>query len=160
MNWEQDLQIDKNALDEEWIKQPYLYMQYAEKFVYAQDKKQKAKENLEVVKAQADKRARENLTIKGEKITESKVSSEIVLDPEYKKALSELNEILLEVNLLDFSVKAMDHRKKALEKSVDLYLGGYFSKPRETKNNADFIDDTKNKVQQKQKDILKKYIKI
>jgi len=116
MKYAEDLTIDKNSLDNEWIKQPYLYMQYAEAYAQADYEKQKIKEKMDIIKAQADKRAREQIIIEGDRITESKVSSLILLDEEYRNACTNFNEKSLETAVIGAAVKAMEHKKKSLEK--------------------------------------------
>jgi hypothetical protein len=79
LNYEKDLAIDPGMLDEEWLRQPGIYMKYA-------------------------------------------------IDAKNKMLEAEL-----EKELADQAVFAFTHRKQALENLVKLYLGEYFSTPREPK---------------------------
>jgi hypothetical protein len=124
MDYKDDLKINKNKLDIEWIKQPQLYMQYAEQLAEADRKKQQAKEKLEVQKALTDKEIRENAL---SKMTEVMVQAGITLDSEYIKVLENYREKCYEYNIVSAAVKAFEQRKSALENLVKLYLSGYFS---------------------------------
>lgn len=124
MSYEDDLKINKNKLDREWIKQPQFYMQYAEQLAIADQEKQRAKEKLEIAKAETDQDIRGNSVTK---MTEAMVQAEIILQPKYQRTLSEYQKKCYEYNIISAAVKAFEQRKSALENLVRLYLSGYFS---------------------------------
>jgi len=136
-NYMEDLAIDPQNLAEEWLGQPGLYMRYAEALADAQKMRDKAKERLDVAKADLDGKIRRTPEAFGlSKITETIVSSTIslLLDEgyeEYNGLPSKLLESNYEVNLLQAAVKAFDHRKKALENLVMLYVAKWFAGPKE-----------------------------
>lgn len=129
--YEKHLNIDENALDKEWREQPILYMQYATKLADAEATKQQQKEFLELIKAELDSEIRTEAKVKGEKITESNIQSKILQDKMYRKELLNYNNYVFKTNILNSAVKAFEHRKKALEKLVELWIGGYFSIPKQ-----------------------------
>lgn len=139
-----DLAIDPHKLDEEWLKQPALYMKYSEMASKAQKLKDELKERVEVIKAGIDQLVRENpekynapTDKKGEiKITEAWITGAIIRDGRYQEAVKEYNEALYEFNILSAAVKSFDHKKKALEGMVQLWQGSYFSVP---KNMQDIV---------------------
>jgi len=134
-NYEQDLAIDPHELDECWLKHPALYMQYSRELADAQRTSTKAKEKLDVVRAEVDKDIRTNPDkFNLQKVTEGIVSATIALDERYREAQSDLNEKIYEVNILQGAVRAFDHRKKALENMVQLLMMEYFAGPKEPRN--------------------------
>ena len=53
-NYEEDLIIDPEQLDVEWMNQPRLYMMYAARLADVDSDKARAKEKLDVIKAEVD----------------------------------------------------------------------------------------------------------
>ena len=50
-----EMEIDENALDEEWVEQPSLYFRYASMVADARRDLDQAKANLDLTKAEVDK---------------------------------------------------------------------------------------------------------
>lgn len=126
-----DLAIDKMSLDEEWERQPLLYLKYANDLAEAEINRDNLKDLIDVEKAAVERKIREkpeDYGITG-KPTEGAIKAAILGDKEIEKITIEYFEASKEAKLLGSIVKALDHRKKALEKLVDLFLSGYFSRP-------------------------------
>lgn len=156
MNYQDDLQIDINALHEEWLKQPVLYMKYAELAVQAQKERDKAKENLEVVRATLDRAMRKEPGNYGlDKVTESALSATIVSHPDYLRANDALIEANYKLNLYDAAIKAFEHKKKALENQVQLWTMGYFSIPKD-KSSGGFEKTAQDQVVDNQREQLRR----
>ena len=141
INYQLDLAIDPYQLEEEWLTQPGLYMKYAALASEAQRENDLSKEAAEVVRAVIDNEIRRD-PVKyfcpkdksGEpKPTESWISNTIILQASYKEAIQQSIETKHRASVLAAAVRAFDHRKKALEMEVQLWLGGYFSVPNEKK---------------------------
>jgi urease accessory protein UreF len=130
MDYMQDLTIDKDQLDEEWLKQPSIFMLYAEQAALAEDARDRAKRAAEVIAAKADQEIREKAALEGEKLTEAKVATRVATHPEVEEAERRVLETNKNAKILGAAVRAFDQRKKALEKLCDLYTQGYFSAPR------------------------------
>lgn len=125
------LEIDPDALDQEWLKQPGLYFEFAEQLADARRKLDRAKSALDVVAADLDKCIREDpQQFDLEKITEAQVTKTVLVQDEYQEALKEVQNANYRVNLIQAMVTALDHRKKALENFVFLHGQNYFSEPR------------------------------
>ncbi|MCP4763006.1 MAG: hypothetical protein GY870_14605 [archaeon] len=154
MSYETDLLIDEHALDLEWLHQSSKFMKYSEKAAQADREKKKAKEALDITKAEIDKSIREEAKNNGEKVTEKVVEGRVMLHPDYHKAYDALIEAEYEYSIFISAVKAMEQRKSALENLVKLLIGGYFSIPTQKKE-EEKIDTTKT-VSKKQKDQLNK----
>lgn len=131
MSYENDLKIDEHRLEKEWLKQPALYMQYAEKAALADSKAKRAKENVETIKAERSAYYRKKHSDEGEKFTENSISVEVQTDTECIDAVSEYITAMEHAAVLSAAVKAFEHKKAALENLVRLTLAGYYSQPTE-----------------------------
>lgn len=136
-DYESDLRIDPNALDVEWLEQPMLFMRYAEELAYARTRMDRAKEKLDVVRAEVDNMVRKNpgdYFDEGTKVTNSAIDALVITNELYKEANDKLIEIRLEVELLSAAVRAMDQKKSALENLVRLLGQSYFAAPKEPRD--------------------------
>ncbi len=134
-NYKKDLEIDEQSLDLEWLRQPNLYMEYAEQLVEAKMEEADVKNRLEVVTAELDNRVRNDPNLTGSsKVTEAGIKNWIIVQLEYQEALKEHNEVKNKVMLLEAAVKALEHRKKALENLVILLNAKYFAAPKEPRD--------------------------
>jgi len=124
-----DIKIEPDALDLEWVRHPEKYMKWAEKAAQAEDKVKLCKEAMEVIDAKIDKEIREDPTV--EKITDSLIKGRVALDQRHREVLQKYNDALYESNIYSAAVKAMDHRKTSLENLVRLWAGTYFAGPKE-----------------------------
>jgi len=129
-SYKSDLEIDKYNLDEEWEKQPMLYMKWAEKHAEAVRKRDLTWQKKKVLKAELDGEVRKSFIEKGEKFTENIVDAEIRKKSEFKEVQKDLIEANEEVNVLESAKWAMEHKKKALESMTSLWIGGYYSEPK------------------------------
>lgn len=137
-DYKNELQINQNALDEELIKQPSLFMKYAELSAQARFKRDKAKEYLDLKRAELDGKIRESPAKFGyggdKKLTEAAISNIIIASDEFKAAQTALNEAALDTGILEAAREAFNHKKSALENLVRLWLGGYWSEAKVPKN--------------------------
>lgn len=131
--YESDVAIDITRLDEEWVDQAVRFQRYAELKAKADKKKADLKEELDVLKARTELAVRGGgrPLAAGVKLTESTVEAMVIIDEEVLKKSKELGEATYEANVLGAAVEAFAHRKKALEKLVDLFVFSYFGDPKE-----------------------------
>ncbi|MCK9543785.1 MAG: recombination mediator protein UvsY [Novosphingobium sp.] len=159
-DFEQDLAIDPSRLDEEWLAHPVVYMKYCNALTDITQERDKQKEKLEVVKAELDRDIRSDPgKFSLAKITEGAISSALILQPKYKNAQEELNNLTYQVNMIGNAVKAFEHRKKALEAMVDLYINQYWAGPKEPRNlpaGKRMVDIALSKTTGRQRDGLNK----
>jgi len=127
-DYNKDLEIDFNRLDENWRDQSSNYMDWSQKWVNAVTKRDRAKEGLDVVKAELDRELRNRDYDK--KPTETALNAMIITHENYRAAFELLTEANEEVNLLASAKSAFEHRKKALEGLTQLFVNGYWSEPR------------------------------
>ena len=128
--YKEDLEIDKYSLDDELQKQAMLFAEWAEKEVDAQFERDKAKERLEVVKAEADRSIRAAAEKRNAKITESAIQNMVILHEGVREANSEHLDSVKNAKVMAVAREAFEHKKRALEKMVDLFLSNYWAEPR------------------------------
>lgn len=131
LDYENDIRIDENSLDIEWLDQPSTMMKYAKHLAKVQLARDRSKVDLDIIKAALDKRIRTNpIKFKIDKITEAAVSNTILSHPEYLEAQETYQNAEYEVNIASAAVRAFDARKTALENLVRLHGQQYFAGPR------------------------------
>ena len=124
-------EIDTTRLDEEWIRQPKLFFEYSVQLVDAREAQRESLSQLNVVKAQLDKRIRLKPKKYGiDKLSEPRIAHTIITRPKYKEADELANKRTYRVQILQAAVSALEHRRKALERLVSLHGQNYFSVPR------------------------------
>ena len=131
MNYEQDIRIDEDALDVEWLDQPALFLKYSRHSALLEKEKDESKERLEFVKAELDRKIRLNPEKFGvEKITDKVVENTIILQLEYKQASEQFIQAKFEWTTARGAVDAFNQRKEALENLARLHGQNYFAGPK------------------------------
>ena len=126
------LVIEEGNLHKEWRDQAELFQMAAKDLAELRFRLDQAESALEVAKAECARQIRNTPSAFGiPKSTEPAVKEAVILHPQYQKATRKVNRLKYEVAMQKADVDAYEHRKKALEKMVDLYLSGYWSEPRE-----------------------------
>lgn len=150
MDFQKDIEIDQNALDQEWIAQPVLYMRYAELEAEARRTMDEEKVRSDVVRAKLDAKIRENPEDYGiSKVTEGSILSAIQQDEDYLESQTALRTAKYQLDMISGAVRALDHRRKALENLVYLHGQSYFSEPstkRLHQDDKEAIDNVKKKA--------------
>jgi len=122
------VEIDKNNLDKECIHLPNDYVVAARQAADVRLDMDEKKAFLDVVQAQLAKEIRadpESFEI--EKLTEAALSSTILLQPRYQKALASFQKAKHDYDLIQALVWALEHKKRSLTLLVELHGLGYFS---------------------------------
>jgi len=131
MNYEEDIRIDESALDVEWLDQSSLMMKYARNAAEARLELDRAKEALELTKAELDREVRSNPEAFGmEKLTESAVQNTIILQEAYIGANDNFIQAKFKADIAQGAVRAFDARKDALENLGRLLGLQYFAGPK------------------------------
>lgn len=126
------LEIDRTQLEVEWEQQPLLYWDAARELAEAKRSKDQLEIDLSVAKADADNEVRKDPEAFGlEKVTEPAIKAAILGHKKVQQLQADLIDAAYMVNLLEGKCRALEHRKRALEKEVDLFLAGYFAAPRD-----------------------------
>lgn len=113
-NVEEEIAIDKDDLNQNYIEQPGKYAWWGMVAEVAKVNVEEAKAKLEQVEAEADERVRSDLDMEGIKITESLVTRNIKKDKEYKEAQYDYFKAKKNAGILDKVLKAFDHRLDVL----------------------------------------------
>jgi hypothetical protein len=130
MKFEEDIRIDEDALDIEWLNQPRLMLKYSKISAEAKMEMLLRKENLDLVKADLDKEIRSDPEKFGiVKITETAVSNTIISHKLYKEANTTYLQAQYEADIARGAVSAVEHKKDALENLVRLFGQNYFAGP-------------------------------
>jgi len=141
------LEIDEDDLGGEWVKQPKLYFKYAYKLNIARSALDEAKAHLELTTAECDSEIRENPTDYDiPKATDNAVKNKIPQHPKYKEAIERFNKAKRKIAFLDAAVSSLEHKKRALEKLVDLKTTEYYSEPKARKESREAVDDMSTRV--------------
>ena len=126
MGYKDDMCIDKFSLDAELVRQPSLYTKWAQAEVDAQDDRDRAKDQLDIIKAQLDQEIRSNAK-PGERTTEAAIANAIVLDPRYRRQMDVYLGKIKEAKTLQVARESLEHKRRSLGKLVDLYISGYWA---------------------------------
>lgn len=147
MNYEEDARIDPDALDVEWLKQAGLMREYCKHQAQTKKEVDEAKERLDVGKARIEMRIRSDPEAYGlAKITESAVSSTLLLQQEYQDLSQEYIDAKYENDIAVAVIRALEHKKSALENLVNLFGRSYFAGPRVPRNlSHEWLENQKRK---------------
>jgi len=131
LNYKADLEIDQHQLELEWLAIAKQIMAYSEVFAQAIYDRNRAKEALDVTKADLDTGIRQAAAAANEKITEAVVSNRMQTKPTHIEALQNLHKADYVVDLLRGAIAAFQAKKSALENLVRLFGMKYYAEPYE-----------------------------
>lgn len=125
-----DIEINPDALDIQWVKQASLFGEYCMEQAGARAKLDAIKERLDVKVAGLGLKIRANPATFGlDKVTEASVQAVILLDAECAKLREEIAVAQYELEVMGAAVRALDQKKSALENLVRLQGQNYFAGP-------------------------------
>ena len=129
LNYEKDLHIDRDSLEECLVKQPELYAKWSTVWADATQERDRSKENLNIVRAELDMKVRKSWEILGfdKKPTDMAITTWICAHEKYRRANFELIRETHAVNVLESAKWAFQHRKDALDNLVKLFLSNYYA---------------------------------
>lgn len=137
------LQIDELRLDKECLRQPGLYMEYAEKLADAKRDLDECRAAESLIAAELSKDARERpakFDI-GDKVTEGAINAAVQAHPKLRAAQAETLKAKHAVDVLSSAVVALEHKKRSLTLLVNLHGQGFFADVRGTKAGKDAVND-------------------
>jgi hypothetical protein len=126
------LSIDEDRLDEEWLRQPELYNDYAVRLADARLEFDEAKIALDLMESEVAAKIRlkpERAGLDPDKLSEKAIASAIPKDPEFRKAQRALLDARHSMDVAQAAVTALEHKKRALTMLVELHGQNYFSTP-------------------------------
>lgn len=129
MGYKEDLQIEFYNLENNLIEQPGLYMKYAQEGVNINEKKDRLKQELEVLKSNLDAKLRGNFEEYGfeKSPTEAAVKAWINKNDKIITISTDIIELQRESGIISAALVALEHRKKSLQGLVQLYAAGWFA---------------------------------
>lgn len=132
-----DFEINLNALHEEWVKQPRLYREWAEKSATARYEVDKCRDELKIIESELALKVRNDPNHYGlEKATEDAIKQTVAVHKDRKAVARRFNDLHHELEVIEVAVSSLDHKKKALENLVQLRLASYFSDPQTPKGES------------------------
>lgn len=120
--------IDRNALDEELVRQPVLFQEVSEKFVIAQSEAAGAKEKIAGVDATLAHDLRTKWNNTGEKFTEGKLDEAVQSSPKHIVAYQHWSNLARRAAYLGALKDSYDQRSRMLRELGQLFVAGYFSR--------------------------------
>lgn len=136
-DYEEDLAIDSQALDVEWLKQPQLLMKYSIASAQAEKKAKQAHERVKLVRSELIKKATRNpkkYLDEGVKPTAPNIEAFYREHPDHINAKDELIEAEYQAAIIRSAVFAFNQRRVALEELVRLHGMQYFAGPKEPRD--------------------------
>lgn len=127
-----DVSINKYKLDEELVKQPQKYYEWATAEARAQERVENLKHDLDVIKSKVEIRIRNHPTLYDlpDNPKEALVKATVTIQPKVKRGHKKLLRAQKIHRLLIKSEKAFEQRKKSLEGLVSLNMQIHFATPR------------------------------
>lgn len=127
-----ELKIDQHRLDKELIEQPQKYAEWALRLCKATENKDTTKKDLDLIRAVAEKKIRENPEKYGTngKQTEGQIKTLISLNLRVQKYNALYLKASHEEQVLSKIEKAFSFRKKSLSDLVQLNTQLFFSEPK------------------------------
>jgi len=141
------IEIDPFALDEEWVGQAAKYLKASKMLALARKEHEQVKIDLEVTKAETARKIRNSPDDYDlAKVTEASLAEVLLEQGDYVDAMHEVAQRRYEMDVLSALVSALDHRKSALSKLVDLHLSSYYSKPTASSHAKEEMNEVESKV--------------
>jgi hypothetical protein len=141
------LEINEDDLGYEWIRQPKLFFDKSWKLAKTRGLLDESKAALELCYATLESRIREEPAVFDmPKVTDAAVKAKIPQIEEYQEALGAFNRVERKVALLDAAVSALEHKKRALEKLVDLKTMEFYSQPHASSESKETTDRLEQKA--------------
>lgn len=146
--YKEDLEIDKYSLDSECVGQPQKFMAWSEKMAEATAERDRADQNLEVVKAQVEQAVRKDPDAFGlDKVTEGSIKSAVTIHPEVQEANERWIQAKYNASILMSAKDAMEQRRSMLEILIKLFLSGYWADPKVPREDALTLSKDADRVQ-------------
>lgn len=126
---EQDLEIDKDNLDNACLDQPRRFLKWSVAYAEAIRVRDEAKRNASVIKSNTnlDVRTRPEAYGIANKPTVDSIAAVVESNEEVNKAEKDISDAQYAVNIYSAAKEALDQRRSMLERLVALYISGYYS---------------------------------
>lgn len=126
----ENFDIDKYSLDEEWVRQVKQVAYFGEKLARARQKLEEAKRKTQIFEADTATNIRRKPGRYGVKrVTEAAIKEIVALETLKSTEHEEYLKIKHEYDLLEITMRTLEHKKRALTDLVTLHGQQYFSEP-------------------------------
>lgn len=157
----EDLKINLNHLDEDWIALPELYNEYTAETELLDNELKTAKLNFDLYEANLYlliKREPEEFEIIA-KPTETEIKSIILKDAEIKKLKLQILEIEKQKKLIAASAKSLEMKKDAMKALVTLFVAEYWFPPGATETEKESLNEIEETNKKKLRREMKRNLK-
>jgi len=127
-DWEQQLLLDRNRLDDAALNQPQLYWEVSEAYVLAVSERDSLDAKLKQVKAERSLAIRSEAVAAGEKLTEAAVAAKLEMDPDILKATREYLDQCTDASLLQVMKESFSQRAYMIQELGNQFRSNYFQK--------------------------------
>lgn len=129
--YKEKLSVDKFDLDDELIRQPQEFFDAAVDAVEANERTGLMKERHEIILARVEQDIRRNpKRHKVKKVSEAAIKAAKVKDKRGRQSFKDFLKAKRNEGVCQAAREAFGHRKKSLEKLVELRIAGYYTEPR------------------------------
>lgn len=123
------MSIDRNALEEEIVRQPQLYFEASELLTSINNRRDAIKEDLEVLGSEINLDLREQYDRDKVKYTEGSLKAEVQLDEDYEKLNKEYRLYKALSGKAQALQSAFETKTRMLSHLARLYVANYYSDP-------------------------------
>lgn len=124
----EELAIDPDRLELEWLRQPVLFSKYGTMLAEAEKRMNELQSRYKVIRAELTKDIFVNPDEFGlDRATEKRIDAVVDSHPRYVNAYAEYLEAQREYSILNAIVSSIHQRRAALENLVTLYRAEYFA---------------------------------
>lgn len=150
LNYKEDVAIDCDSLDVEWLRQPSLYMKYAEELAYSNDRLKRAEQRLKLVRSDLILDAKEGkVESLGAKPSDTACEAYYRSHVDHQAAKEEFFKAAQAAEMAYLALQGISAKKVALENMVKLLTSSYFAAPKEPRNlSAEFKRSTESRKQE------------
>lgn len=151
-NYKDDIEIDPDDLENEWLEQPSLFLHYSEAYAEAAYERDKRKSMMDYKYSKLYAEVKENWSkYFKSKPTEPACKEWVVRQKEFRKAEIDFIKATKNANILLNVKTAFDHRKLALSNLTSLRIGGFYSEPRNKRRDVDNLRSSQKENLRKRK---------
>lgn len=130
-DYRQDIKINENDLEQDWIEQASYFLYYAEAHAEALHLRDLAKAKTEYIYAVMYSELKKDWSkIFENKPTEPALKEHIITTSKFKKSELTYINACKDANIMLAAKTAFEHRKAALSNLTSLKIGGFYAEPR------------------------------
>lgn len=135
LNYKEDVVIDSESLDVEWLRQPSLYMKYAEELAFCNDRLKRAEQKLKLIRSDLILDAKEGkVESLGAKPSDAACEAYYRTHKDHIEAKENYFQAAQAAEIAYLALQGISAKKVALENLVKLLTSSYFAAPKEPRD--------------------------